>query len=115
MDLEQVQKCCLQLPAVTEDVKWGYDLVFSVGGKMFCVVSTEPPYECSFKVPDEDFEAMAERPGFIPAPYMARAKWVQVTDLTNLMQKEGESLIKKSYQLVKTKLTKKLRTQLGVE
>ena len=81
---------------------------------MFCVVSSDPPYQCSFKVPDEDFEAMAERTGFIPAPYMARAKWVQVTDLSCVNQKEMHAYIKTSYELVKAKLTKKLRSELGL-
>ena len=30
---------CRTLPAATEDVKWDNDLVFSVGGKMFMVMS----------------------------------------------------------------------------
>jgi predicted DNA-binding protein (MmcQ/YjbR family) len=38
MNVEDIQNICRQLPAVTEDIKWGHDLVFSIGGKMFCVV-----------------------------------------------------------------------------
>ena len=56
MDIEQIRAFCLQLKAVTEDVKWGNDLVFSVGGKMFCVASLEPPFTCSFKVKDVTFK-----------------------------------------------------------
>jgi predicted DNA-binding protein (MmcQ/YjbR family) len=43
MNIEALRKFCLSLPAVTEDVKWGADLCFSVGGKMFCVTSMEGP------------------------------------------------------------------------
>lgn len=114
MDIETLQKICLKLPAVVEDVKWGNDLVFSVGGKMFCVASLEPPFTCSFKVKDEEYDEMIVRDGFIPAPYMARAKWVLVNKPNNLNKKEWEHFVKQSYELVKAKLTRKLKEELGI-
>ena len=110
-----MRKFCLLLPAVTEDVKWGNDLVFSVGGKMFCVASLEPPFKCSFKVKDEEFEELSTRNGFMPAPYMARAKWVLVTDASTLHKREWEDYARQSYEMVKAKLTKKARIDLGIE
>jgi predicted DNA-binding protein (MmcQ/YjbR family) len=115
MDIDQLRSFCLSLPAVTEDVKWDNDLVFSIGDKMFCVASLEPPFKCSFKVPDGEFEELSVRQGFQPAPYMARAKWVLVTQPTILHKKEWEEYIKQSYELVKAKLTKKLRASLGID
>jgi predicted DNA-binding protein (MmcQ/YjbR family) len=115
MDVETFQKICLKLPAVTEDVKWGNDLVFSVGSKMFCVTSLEPPFTCSFKVSDKEFEELTTREGFLPAPYMARAKWVLVTKPSILHKKEWEKFIEQSYELVKARLTKKIRMELGIE
>lgn len=109
-----LRQICSSLPAVTEDVKWGNDLVFSVGDKMFCVASLEPPFSCSFKVPDDEFDELSNQNGFMPAPYMARAKWVLVTDPSNLNKKQWEQYIKQSHQLVKIKLTKKLREKLGI-
>ena len=41
MDIEKLRAICKALPAVTEDIKWEHDLVFSIGGKMFCVASPE--------------------------------------------------------------------------
>src|SRR5687768_14137276 len=79
MDIDQLRAICTSLPATTEDIKWDHDLVFSVGGKMFCVASLEPPFTCSFKVPDEEYEELSGQDGFSPAPYMARAKWVLVS------------------------------------
>ena len=114
MNIEMLRKICSSLPAVTEDVKWGNDLAFSVGDKMFCVASLEPPFSCSFKVPDDEFDELSNQNGFMPAPYMARAKWVLVTDPSNLNKKEWERYIKQSYELVKIKLTKKLREKLGI-
>jgi predicted DNA-binding protein (MmcQ/YjbR family) len=115
MDLERLQMLCKALPAVTEDIKWDNDLCFSVGGKMFCVSSLEFPLRISFKVKDEEFEELCTREGFIPAPYMARAKWVSVIDSTVLNQKEWNFYVTQSYNLVKAKLTKKLRAELGLE
>lgn len=113
MDIDELRSYCLSLPAVTEDIKWGNDLVFSVGGKMFCVTGLEMPLQFSFKVKDDEFEEISNSEGFMPAPYMARAKWVLVTQL-KLSKKEYEHYIQQSYELVKTKLTKKVKVELGI-
>ena len=114
MNIEILRRICCALPAVTEDIKWGNDLVFSVGDKMFCVASLEPPFTCSFKVPDDEFEELSNQDGFRPAPYMARARWVLVTDPSALNKKEWGQYIKQSYELISSKLTKKLREKLGI-
>ena len=114
MNIEDLRKLCSLLPAVTEDIKWGNDLAFSIGDKMFCVASLAPPFTCSFKVKDEEFEELSSQNGFIPAPYIAKAKWVLVTDPSKLNKREWEKYIKQSYELVKMKLTKKLRQELGI-
>jgi predicted DNA-binding protein (MmcQ/YjbR family) len=114
MDIEQLRKLCLSLPGVTEDVKWDHDLVLSVGGKMFCVAGLDQPLKVSFKVADDEFEELSTSDGFIPAPYMARAKWVQVTKAAVLNTKQWENYIRQSHRLVSAKLTKKLRTELGI-
>jgi predicted DNA-binding protein (MmcQ/YjbR family) len=115
MNVDFLRKICLSLPAVTEDIKRGNDLIFSVGEKMFCGASLDAPFKCSFKVKDEEFEELSNTDGFVPAPYMARAKWVLVTNPSKLSKKEWEQYIKQSYELVKKKLTKKVREQLGIQ
>ena len=115
MNIQFLQQFCSALPAVTEDVKWGHDLCFSVGGKMFCVANLEPPFTASFKVKDEEFEELSARDGFMPAPYMARAKWVLVTNPAKLNKKEWERYLRESYELVKAKLTGKLRKELKID
>ena len=50
---------------------------------------------------------MSTREGFIPAPYLARAKWVYAETPSRVKQKEGEKYIRGSYELIKAKLTKK--------
>ena len=116
MNVAAIKKFCASLPGVTGDIKWGVDLVFSVGGKMFCVafVDRHGKETVSFKVDDDLFLQYTDREGFIPAPYLARAKWVQVIDLKKVAIAEMKSLIKRSHELVALKLTKKHRLELGI-
>lgn len=116
MNIPAIQKFCAALPHATGDVKWGVDQVYSIGGKMFCVAYVDPKgmHTVGFKVDDDLFLSFTDRAGFVPAPYMARAKWVQVTDLKKVSDAELKTLIKRSYALVAMKLTKKLRAELGM-
>jgi predicted DNA-binding protein (MmcQ/YjbR family) len=115
MNVENIQAICKKLKAVTEDVKWGNDLVFSVGGKMFCVVGLEQaPPTASFKVKDEEFDEMCSRDGFKPAPYVAKYKWVWMDNINRLNKKEWEQFTRQSYNLVKAKLPQKVRKQLDL-
>jgi len=110
MNLESLRVFCLSLPDATADIKWGQDLVFSVGKKMFCAVNTEPPYQCSFKTSDEDFVELIEREGMKPAPYLARAMWVQEERLGETLDRgERERLLRQAYELIRAKLPKRLR------
>jgi predicted DNA-binding protein (MmcQ/YjbR family) len=112
MDIEAIRSICKELPAVTEGVKWGNDLCFMVGEKMFCVTSLGTPLQVSFKVTDEEFDEISNSPGIIPAPYVARYKWVLVEDVTRLNKKLWKHFITQSYTLVKSKLSKKKLEQL---
>jgi predicted DNA-binding protein (MmcQ/YjbR family) len=105
MTLEELRNICLQMDDVTEDIKWGHDICFSIGGKMFLVTSADSsPAGASFKVPDEDFDTLTEREGFKPAPYLARHKWVYVDDINLAGKKEWKQFAGQSYELVKAKL-----------
>ena len=115
MDIEILRSICSKFPAVTEDVKWGNDLCFCVGGKMFSVTSLEPPHQFSFKVTEEEFDELSESDGFQPAPYLARAKWVLCTDSSKLSKKELKNYLQQSYDLIKAKIPKTQRIKLGIE
>src|ERR1043166_3571124 len=101
MNIEELQKFCKSLPGVTEDVKWGNDLCFSIGGKMFCVTGLEHPLKVSLKVPDEEFEGLCATPGIMIAPYVGRYKWVLVEDVDVWNKKQWEHFIRQSYELIK--------------
>ena len=101
---------CRTLPNVTEDIKWGHDLCFCVWGKMFTVVNLERPHSIAFKCTPETFGELIERPGIIPAPYMARNMWVQEQELGEVLdRRELETLVRTSYDLVVAKLPKSKR------
>lgn len=114
MDIEWLRNLCLSLPHVTEQIQWGDNLVFKVAGKIFVVAPLEPAERClSFKCSDEDFAELIERPGIIPAPYLARAHWVALETEHPLGQAELESLLRKAHGVVFAKVPKTLRDNLG--
>ena len=112
MLVDDIRKICKSLYAVTEDVKWGNDLCFCIGEKMFCVTSLTEPFGVSFKVTDDEFDELSNADGFIPAPYVARYKWVLLQDAGKISRKKLEHYIKQSYELVKSKLSKKILNNL---
>ena len=115
MDIESIRAICQKLPGVTEDIKWGNDLCFLIAGKMFCVAGLHHPLMISFKVKDEEFDELTSTPPIIPAPYVARYKWVLVEQATRLSKKEWEHYIRQSYKLVKGKIPKKTLKKFGLE
>lgn len=114
MNVDQLRKLCLSFPGATEQIQWGDDLVFKVGGKMFAVTPLIPaPVSLSFKVSQEDFAELTERPGIIPAPYLARAKWIALESRDALASSELAPLLRGSYDLVLAKLPRKTRESLA--
>jgi predicted DNA-binding protein (MmcQ/YjbR family) len=114
MSVEWVRRCCLGFPHSTEMVQWGDDLTFRIGNKMFAVAALAPaPVFLSFKCTPEEFAELVEREGVIPAPYLARAHWVALEHEDALPAKEVKRLLRQSYELVKAKLPKKVREELG--
>ena len=114
MDIEAIRKYCLQFPHTSEIIQWGADLCFKVDGKLFVVAAMEMvPQRISFKCTPENFAELCERPGIIPAPYMARAQWVSLERLNALPDSELRELISESYRLVWERLPKKRQAELG--
>ena len=102
MTIESLRSLCLSMEGVTEDVTWGgQDLCFAVDQKVFCVTDADMDASASFKVLEEEFDAMITRDGIIPAPYLAREKWVTVLGFSWLSDAEWAFYIRRSYELVK--------------
>jgi predicted DNA-binding protein (MmcQ/YjbR family) len=114
MNINWIRRYCLSLPRTTENVQWGDDLVFKIGGKMYAVAALEPgKYWMSFKCTPDDFAELVERPGIAPAPYMARAQWVALETEDALPRAEIERLLRRAYDTVFTKLPKKKQAALS--
>ena len=109
MNIEELRTYCLSFPGATEDIKWGADLCFSVGAKMFCVTGADSVSGISLKCTPEKFDELIEREGIDPAAYVGRYKWVYIKDLDAVTPQELKDLIAQSYRLVFDKLPPKIK------
>jgi predicted DNA-binding protein (MmcQ/YjbR family) len=114
MDIDWIRDLCLSFPQTTEQIQWGDDLVFKVAEKIHAITVLHPAkiWLC-FKVSAENFAELTERPGIIPAPYLARAKWVALETKDALSSDELTLLLRESYDMVVAKLPKKTREALA--
>ena len=113
VNLTKAQALCRSLPGATEDVKWEATLVYSVGNKMFAATSTEKnATHLSLKVDDDLFLGLTGRAGIIPAPYLARAKWIRIENIQTMSDTELTELIQRAHAIILNKLTKKLQREI---
>jgi predicted DNA-binding protein (MmcQ/YjbR family) len=115
MNVDWLREVCLAFPGATEQIQWGNDLLFKVGGRMFAATPLEPAPVClSFKASSENFAELTERPNIIPAPYLARAQWVALQSRDAVPQGELAQLLRESYDLVAARLPRKIRDSLSM-
>jgi predicted DNA-binding protein (MmcQ/YjbR family) len=108
---------CGALPATTHVVQWGNASVWKVGGKIFAVCSSwgEGAHaKISFKCSDLSYALLTQQDGLIPAPYLARAKWVQMEKQGALSAEDLKAYIVAAHKIVAAKLTKKQQKDLGL-
>ena len=103
MKSEFIRDICLTFPDVKEDIKWGHDLCFLIKEKMFCVTGIEGDFGVSLKVKDDEFEELTLKKDIIPAPYLARYKWIFVKDPGCFSMPEWKSRLRQSYELISSK------------
>ncbi|CAN7433275.1 MmcQ/YjbR family DNA-binding protein [Phenylobacterium sp. LjRoot225] len=113
MSPEAFAQAALALPGATSQVQWGDDQVYKVGGKMFAVTDLAAS-RLSIKVSDIAYEALVESGQARPAPYLARAKWVQFDDLAALDDEEVADWLNTAHALVSARLTRAVRRELGL-
>jgi predicted DNA-binding protein (MmcQ/YjbR family) len=115
MTIEDIQGICKKYRGVTQDIKWEDHLCFNVGGKMFLITAPDDvPISASIKVSDEAFEQLSNQEGFMPAPYLARYKWIWMDDINRLSKKAWENYIAMAYNLVGSRLPARVRKQIGL-
>lgn len=105
------------LKGATLSIQWGDDHVYKVGGKMFAVMRAPDAKQqsISFKAGDDSFRILTEEEGIIPAPYLQRAKWVQLDRLTRMKPAELKAYLSRAHAIVAAGLTKKARAALGID
>jgi predicted DNA-binding protein (MmcQ/YjbR family) len=112
MDNEALRHFCNSLHSVTEDVKWGDDLCFCIGEKMFCVASLSGGFSVSLKVKDDEFDTLSNSAGIKPAAYVARYKWITINEADRFSKSQWEHYVRQSYDLVRSRLPKKVLDNL---
>ena len=91
-------------------------MVFKVGGKMFCLIAPEDHSigRISFKSAPEHYDALSRSPGFRPAPYLARAKWVALDDPSVLSPAELKAYIRRAHAVIAAALPRRKQAELGL-
>jgi len=117
MDRDDFDIFCKGLTATTNVIQWGNSSVWKVGGKIFAICSHWGAVErdcISFKCNDLSYQILCELPGIVPAPYLARAKWVQVQTDDALTDADLKSYIEDARETIVSKLPKKIREKLAI-
>jgi predicted DNA-binding protein (MmcQ/YjbR family) len=110
---DELHATAMALPGAALDIKWGEDHCYCVGGKMFA--ATDGAYtNLGFKASEIAFEALTSTGRAKPSKYLARARWVTIDDLAAQDPGEVADWLKTAHDLVAAKLTRKLRTELGL-
>jgi predicted DNA-binding protein (MmcQ/YjbR family) len=112
MTLEDLRQICISLPHATEDIKYGTDLCFSVGKKIFCGTRIEGPFRTGIKCEPSDFEVLIEREGIVPMPRLSTTFWIRIEKSNSLTLAEWKDYVRKSYELVFSTLPPKIKRSL---
>lgn len=115
MDIEQFRAYCLHLPFTTEECPFGPDtLVFKVKGKVFALCGISDFGSVNLKCDPERAITLREQyPQIIPGFHMNKTHWNTV-ELEGLSHKFIQELIRHSYELVVSGLSKKDRAEIAL-
>jgi predicted DNA-binding protein (MmcQ/YjbR family) len=112
MNHESVREHCLGLPFVTEVVRWGGNLLFKVGGKMFAILDLDAE-RLSVKCSHDTYAELVEREDIVPASHnMWRHQWVTLESLSALPGRECRDVLTAAYEIVRAGLPRAIRAEL---
>ncbi|NIA69572.1 MmcQ/YjbR family DNA-binding protein [Pelagibius litoralis] len=117
MTRDDFDRFCGSLAATTNVIQWGNASVWKVGGKIFAICShwgAGEQQKISFKCSDLSYTLLCEQEGIAPAPYLARAKWVQLQNKRAMKVKDIKAYVEEAHRIVAAKLTKKQKAGLGL-
>lgn len=121
MTLDEFNAFCGALPGTSRVIQWGGAHVWKVGDKVFAIASfwgedrPDGDHKITVKCSDIGWEVLKDQPPFVPAPYLARGKWVQCEAPDEVDRTELEELITTSCAIIAGQLTVKKRAELGIE
>ena len=99
MNVDTIREFCLAFPQAEENLQWGDNLCFKIGGKTFVMLGLDNPRLC-FKCTSETFAELIEREDIRPAPYVGRYQWVMLDRWDAVRWDELKELIQQSYEMV---------------
>lgn len=117
MNIEEVRLYGLSLPHATERLPFGPDtLALEIGGRMFCLMTLDGEWNFyNLKVdPEYGIELCERYDGIRPGFHMNKRHWISVDFYGDVPETLHRELIYHSYCQTARKLSKKLRTQLGL-
>ena len=129
MNAERVRSLLLALPYVVETVQWGDNLVFwvgdkAIGGKMFALLSLDAAPGAADSLghclisfaaaTPAAYDDLLEREGLVPAPYLARIRWVAVKDWAALSNADWQELLVAAHARVLANHTAKVIATLAL-
>ncbi len=114
---DEFEKFISSLKSVEIVHQWGDASVGKVGNKIIAIYSVwgeGKQWKIGFKCSDLSFEMLPELKGIYPAPYLARAKWVQVLPGSELGEDDIKAYIVEAHRLIASRLTQRARDELGL-
>jgi len=118
MDSEGLREVCLSFAGAEETFPFGPETsVFKVGGKMFALAGgfvERLDGGFMFKASNMAYQMLIEQGLARPAPYLARAKWVQLVGNNALPDAELKAYLDQAHAIIVAKLTRKSRKALGL-
>jgi predicted DNA-binding protein (MmcQ/YjbR family) len=119
MTLDEYNAFCASLHSTTHVVQWGGAHVWKVGGKVFAIAgwSAGDGLAVTFKCSDIAYDVLKDQPGLRPAPYLASRgmKWIQRQTAVTMDDEALKDYLRESRRLVALNLTRKARSELGLE
>lgn len=115
LTLEDLHARCGAKPHATRETPFGPGvLVFKIGGKMFAISPETGSASITLKVDPFLSELMREQyQAITPGYHTDKRHWVTIRQDARLPDAEIERLIDHAYDLVRSKLTKAVKTTLG--
>lgn len=106
-------------PGTSQMIQWENHILYKVAGKMFCILSLvedDRIYEgLGIKIDPEDFDELTQDEAIRQMSHSAKRMWVSIDTHTQMPWPELQRRITRSYDLVVSKLPKKMQRELAAE